>query len=153
MEDLFFWSSPNFGLENRTVSGWKNFHSDVCSQIFWSSWPPLPLSKIQRTLLIMLIIDNKLWCNNNSYSALIMVLILKCRVGSRDVKAEAGSGNGKFSWKRKLEAVKRYRFHFSCSYRTSKLECGAIFQKISDKKWMFDDHHLQRNIFQSLRFT
>ena len=51
----------------------------------------------------MIITDNKLWCNNNNYCALILVLILKCRVGSTDVKAEAveaanfpGSGNWKW---------------------------------------------------------
>ena len=40
-----FWSSPNFGQEDRTDVGWNNFHSDLCSsQIFWSSCPP-PFSK------------------------------------------------------------------------------------------------------------
>ena len=39
-EDLFFfWSSSDFGQENRTDCGWKNFYSDLCySQIFWA--PP-----------------------------------------------------------------------------------------------------------------
>ena len=43
-EDLrFFWSLPNFGQENGTDFGWKNFHSYLCtSQIFKFSAPPFP---------------------------------------------------------------------------------------------------------------
>ena len=65
----------------------------------------------------------------------MIVLILKCRVGSRDVKAEVedeSARSGKFFRKWKLEAVKGYRFHFNYSYQMSKLERGAIFKKISD---------------------
>ena len=62
---------------------------------------------------------------------------LKFRV--RDLETEAGSGgSGKLLRKRKLGAVKMYRFHFHFghSYRTLKLECGADFlwnirQKVS----------------------
>ena len=46
-------------------------------------------------------------------------------------------GNGKFLWKRKLGAVKGYRFHFyfGHSYQTLTGKCGAIFfEKIYDEK-------------------
>ena len=46
--------------------------------------------------------------------------------GSTDVKEEAEAGSGRFSWKRKLEAVKWYR-------RTSKLESGVIKKKYPTK--------------------
>ena len=37
---FFFWCSSDFRQENRTDSGWKNFHSDLCySQIFSLPFP------------------------------------------------------------------------------------------------------------------
>ena len=72
-------------------------------------------------------------CSGANRLLLMMMLqieyMTKKAITIRDVEAEAGSiGSGKFSWKRKLEAVKghRFRFHFGHSYRTPKLKGGAI---------------------------
>ena len=65
-------------------------------------------------------------------------------------------------WKRKLwkrqifvEAVKEYRFrcHFGHSYRMSKPECGAIFQKNIQRKVMFDRPSFAKQHFKTLWFT
>ena len=47
-------SSPNFGQKIGLILGGTISYSDLCYQIFWSSWPPL--FKILRTLLYLTVV-------------------------------------------------------------------------------------------------
>ena len=57
--------------------------------------------------------------------------------------------SGKFSWKRKLEAVIGYHFHFGHLYRMSKLENGAISKKYKPKSECLIDIRLQKKFLKA----
>ena len=73
------------------------------------------------------------------------------------MEAEAGNGSGgsgKFSWKRKLEAVKFNTLPaWPIVSNVKNLNVGQFFVKYSTKSECLIDHYLQTKNFEGLWFT